>query len=259
MHAPSNRTTPANPAPQSIAQSSTPHHRHPNRFARIVALTILGATLNGCRQAPDRSEGVELVMSSDTPTPAMRFELRFEPTMVSESEVGLATTNCPLVITPPVAGVFTWLSPRNGAFVPSEPLALDRQYELSLRPGLRRADGKLARAALHRAVATPAFGLSTTWPRNTSTNASSEPEIKLVFNAAVRAEEAQRFLCFRDGGWQRIAADVRQGTVEEEDYELGGHGALRTWAESLYEPPTPTSQQLTTQPIGTQQTRSPTS
>ena len=233
MHAPSNRPTPANPAPQSLAQSSIPHRRYSNRFARIVALTILGATLNACRQAPDRSEGVELVMSSDTPTPAMRFELRFEPAMVRESAVGIAATNCPLVIVPPVAGVFTWLSAHSGVFVPSEPLALDRRYELSLRTDLQRADGQPARAALHRTVATPSFGLTATCPRQPDSNASSEPEIKLVFNAEVRAEEAQHFLCFRDGGWQRIAADVWQGTVEEEDYELGGPGALRTWAEEF--------------------------
>jgi uncharacterized protein YfaS (alpha-2-macroglobulin family) len=198
-----------------------------------VALAILCATLNACRQAPDRSEGVELVLSSDTPTPAMKFELRFPSAMVTESAVGVPATNCPLAITPSVAGVFTWLSPRNGVFAPTEPLALGRKYELSLRPGLPCADGQPARAALHHIVVTPAFGLTASSPRQANNNASAEPEVKLLFNATVRAEEVQRYLSFSDNGWQRVAADARQGTAEELDYELGRFGSLRTWAEEF--------------------------
>ena len=233
MHTASNPITPVHPAPESLAQPSIPRHLRVNKFARIAALAILGVMLAGCRQAPDRSEGVELVMSSQAPTPAMRFELRFEPAMVTESAVGIPATNCPLVMTPPVAGVFTWLSAHSGVFVPSEPLALDRKYVLSLRSGLRCADGQPARGALRRTVTTPSFGLTAIWPRQANSNVSSEPEIKLVFNAEVRAEEAQRFLCFSDGGPHRIAADVRQGTREEVGYELGAPGSLRTWAEQF--------------------------
>ena len=116
---------------------------------------MLGAALSGCRPPHDHSQGVELVTSTETPTPAMTFELRFEPAMVREGEVGPATTNSPMVITPPLAGTFTWLSTHSGVFVPTEPLALDRHYELTLRSGLRRADGQPARVSLRRTVTTP--------------------------------------------------------------------------------------------------------
>ena len=198
-----------------------------NKLRNLVTLTLLGAALTGCRQARDYSEGVELVANTETPTPAMTFELRFEPAMVRESEVGPVTTNSPLVITPPVAGTFTWLSTRSGVFVPTEPLAMERRYQLTLRSGLHRADGQPARVSMRRTVATPSFGMTATWPRQPDTNASSEPEIKLSFNADVRAEEAQRFLFFRDASRHRIAADVRQGTQEEAGYELR---SLSTWA-----------------------------
>ncbi|MCX6927836.1 MAG: MG2 domain-containing protein, partial [Verrucomicrobia bacterium] len=161
--------------------------------------------------------------------------------MAHESDIGGIITNCPLVITPPVAGKFTWLSPRNGVFVPAEPLALGQRYELKLQPGLLRADGKPAGVVLHRTLATPAFGLSATWPRNANPNALSEPEIKLVFNADVRAEEAERFLYFRDAGWQRIPADARQGTAEEMGYELGGGSAVRTWEQEFKRAKNPNS------------------
>jgi uncharacterized protein YfaS (alpha-2-macroglobulin family) len=196
-------------------------------------LTILGAALSGCRQTHDYSEGVELVTSTETPTPAMTFELRFDPAMVRESEVGPATTNSPMVIIPPVAGKFTWLSTHSGVFVPTEPLALDQRYDLTLQAGLKRADGQPARVTLHRTVTTPSFGVTTTWPRSASSNASSEPEIKLLFNADVRAEDAQRCLYFRDDDWHRIPAVVSQGTREEVGYELGGERSLSTWAEQF--------------------------
>ena len=172
-------------------------------------------------------------MSSEVPTPAMTFELRFEPAMIKESEVGVTATNSPLVITPPLAGTFTWLSPHSGVFTPTEPLALGRHYELNLRRSLQQADGQPTKAVLHRTVIMPSFGLTTTWPRHANTNASSEPEIKLVFNADVGAQDAGRFLYFRDEGWQRVPADVRQGTIEEAGYELGGTSSLRTWAQDF--------------------------
>ena len=234
MQAPINGNTPkVSPAPEPLVQPSSPRQARGQFAARIVSLTILGAALTGCGPAPDRSKGVELVLSSDAPTPAMTFELRFEPTMIKEGEVGVPATNSPLVISPPLAGTFTWLSPRSGVFVPAEPLALNRRYELNLRQNLQQADGQPAKAELHRTVVTPHFGLTTTWPRYANADAASEPEIKLVFNADVRAEQAQPFLHFRDGAGHWIAVDVRQGTRQEVGYELGGTSAARTWVQEF--------------------------
>jgi len=163
----------------------------------------------------------------------MTFELRFDPVMVRESEVGSATTKSPLVIVPPLAGKFTWLSTHSGVFVPTQTLALDQRYDLTLRPRLQRADGAPASVSLHRTVTTPSFGVTTAWPRSANSNASSEPEIKLLFNADVHAEEAQRCVYFRNDGGHRIPADVRQGTREEAGYELGGDRSLPTWAQQF--------------------------
>ena len=64
----------------------------------------------------------------------MTFELRFEVPMVAAGQVGVSTTNSPLVITPPLAGSYTWLSPNSGVFTPAEPLALDARYTFTLAP-----------------------------------------------------------------------------------------------------------------------------
>jgi alpha-2-macroglobulin len=234
MHAPINGTIRSLVSTLvSSTQSSTPPQESAKGLARLFALIILGTALAGCRQTTDRSQGVELVLSSGPPTPAMTFELRFDETMVGGSQVGVPVTNSPLVITPPQAGSFTWLSAHSGVFSPTEPLALDTRYDLRLRPGLQCADGRVSKASLYMRLTTPPFGILASLPRRANTNATSEPEVKIAFNAGVRAREAQPFLYFRDVTGRRIAADVRQGLVEEAVYELGGPWSLRTWTQQF--------------------------
>ena len=161
----------------------------------------------------------------------MTFELRFEAPMVAVGQVGVSTTNSPLVITPPLAGSYTWLSPNSGVFTPAEPLALDARYTFTLAPGVQRADGQPAGATLRRTLTTPPFGLVACSPSEANMNASSDPEIKLAFNANVGAREAATFMSFRDANGRRIPADVRQGTWDDMVYELGGYSSLLTWSQ----------------------------
>jgi hypothetical protein len=84
---------------------------------------------------------------------------------------------------------------------------------------------------LYRLLATPAFGIVASVPRQANTNACSHPEVKVAFNADVQVREAERFFYFRDGTGRRIPADVRQGTAEEVLYYLGSPRSLRTWLE----------------------------
>jgi uncharacterized protein YfaS (alpha-2-macroglobulin family) len=163
----------------------------------------------------------------------MTFELRFDEAMVEGGQIGVPVTSSPLVITPPLAGTFTWLSAHSGVFSPTEPLALDTRYGLRLRPGLQCADGRASKAMLYHRLTTPPFGITESLPRHANTNATSEPEVKLAFNADVRAGEAARFLYFRDDAGRRIPADVRQGLVDEALYQLGGRGSLRRWVRQF--------------------------
>ncbi len=172
-------------------------------------------------------------MGSASPTPATTFELRFETVMVTGDQVGLPATNSPLIIQPRLAGTFTWLSTRSGVFTPTEPLALNTTYQLKLQPGLLCADGQPSVAALRWTVTTPQFGVIATWPQQADTNAGSEPECKLAFNADVRAADAARFLSFSDTMGHQIAAETRQGTREDlyGSYDFGNLGSLRTWKQ----------------------------
>jgi len=176
-----------------------------------------------------------LVLSPGPPTPGMTFELRFEEPMVAGDHVGVAANQSPLVVVPALPGTFSWLSPRSGVFTPSEALAMDTPYTLSLRRGLRRADGQRSKAVLRWIVRTPPLSLTAFWPQQADSNSPVEPEIKLVFNAEVRAADASGFASFRDREGRRIAADVRQGMLEElpPSYEFGGFGTFDTWQQQF--------------------------
>ncbi len=186
---------------------------------RTISLGLLATALTSCQRS-EQSEGVELVTSTSDPSSTMTFELRFDAPMVATDQIGISLTNSPLAVTPPLHGTFNWLSASSGVFTPDEPLALDTRYNLSLHPGLVRADGHPSKASLHRLVTTPPFGLVAYTPRGESTNAISNPQVQLLFNDEVRAADAQAFICFRDETGHRIPADVCQGTVEEMHYDL---------------------------------------
>lgn len=111
-----------------------------------VALLSLAA----CSSQREVSEGVELTLNTEGLEPTTTFELRFEEVVAAPGEVGRRATNSPLVITPPLAGSFEWLSRRSGLFTPSEPMALDQAYHFCLRPGLRSYRGEIGPNDRHR-------------------------------------------------------------------------------------------------------------
>ncbi len=212
--------------------------RCPRGLGRLRQLTLLllllpGLLFSGCGRKPDVSERVELVSDYESVGPAATYELRFDRPVVNAREIGVALSNSPLVIQPPLRGAFTWLSQRGGVFTPAEALALDTTYELALAPGLRDAEGQPVQARLHKTLKTPPFSLVGFTPARGSTNAGSDPEIHLRFNARVQAAAANRFIEFRDGRGRRVAAVVRQGTFGERpsSYEFGAGVSWRTWAE----------------------------
>jgi len=133
---------------------SNPRPVFRGRVGLVCAALLLGAVwlLTGCQPVSDSSRGVELVLSSTSPAPSMTFELRFDQPMVSSREVGSQAARSPLLVSPSLPGEFVWLSTRSGVYTPSEPLALDTRYALTLRSGLAAADGRLVEAVLHKVL-----------------------------------------------------------------------------------------------------------
>jgi uncharacterized protein YfaS (alpha-2-macroglobulin family) len=182
---------------------------------KLLLATGAALLLLGCDHHPNRSEHVELILNPSPPGPATTFELRFDQPMAGPDKIGHSAEPSPLVIKPALGGVFTWLSPRSGVFLPSEPLALDHRYELALRSGLTGTDGHPTSAILRRRVETPPF--SVVFPPSGPNHAemSAEQVVTLVFNAPVRAADLERYIEFRDDAGERRAADIWQGTNED--------------------------------------------
>jgi uncharacterized protein YfaS (alpha-2-macroglobulin family) len=183
-------------------------------FAAGAALLLLGCDLHH-----NRSQNVELILNPSPPGPSTTLEVRFDQPMAGPDQIGRASNPSPLIIKPALGGVFTWLSSRSGAFVPSEPLTLDTCYELSLRPGLRCVDGRRSTACLRRRVQTPPFAIVAAIPTNDA-DVSSEQAVTLLFNAPVRAAELAPFVEFRDAAGVRRAAEIWQATNEDIPWEF---------------------------------------
>ncbi|MBM3880631.1 MAG: hypothetical protein FJ387_13090 [Verrucomicrobia bacterium] len=192
------------------------------RAAGSLGLLLL-VLLSGCWAQRNRSEGVHLLLNTATLEPTTTFELRFETPMVTADQVGQIGGASPLRIAPPLPGQWTWLSQRSGVFTPSEPPAMATTYRFTLRSDLRGAGGERVRAALDRTLRTPALEVqSHTHSFFYGTNAPLLPIIRLEFNAAVRVEDARRFLEFRSRNAGMVRAQV--ATVQREpymDYPLG--------------------------------------
>ena len=189
--------------------------------------------LVGCGLRHNRSEHVELILNPSPPGPATTFELRFDQAMVGPEKIGRPAEAPPLIIEPALEGVFTWISPRSGTFVPSQPLALDHRYELSLRSGLTGADGRPSPAILRQRVETPPFSLAYPTRAPNHEDLDSEPVVTLVFNAAIRAADLAPYIEFRDAGGQRRAAEIWPGTNEDMPWDFSRRDARANLVSNL--------------------------
>ena len=203
--------------------------------AACRCLPLLCLVFAACRPATNQSRGVQLILSTEDLGPGTTFELRFDEPVAPPGQVGLQADVSPLKFEPTLGGHFLWTSPRSGIFTPDEPLALGTEYRLSLRRGLLRADGQPVAAMLNRVLRTPAFGVASVQSADSSTNATSEPEFHLWFNADTKASAvaARAEFVSADGQW--VQASVHQGTeLERYAYNLRGE-ASRTWLGTFEE------------------------
>src|SRR5665213_4088109 len=153
----------------------------------VVCFLFLVLALAACQRSSRRSSGVELLVHPDPISSDSTFELRFDEIIARPEQVGVRAAKSPLVISPSLAGSFTWLSQRSGVFTPTAPLAMEVRYDLSLQSGLLTADGKPASARLRESAQTPGLALVHESFPGERTNLPCKPEVNLMFNVEVRA------------------------------------------------------------------------
>ena len=221
--------------PARLAAQAARNHRRFSAWAAGCAAACFLLLAAGCGVQKEVFDGVQLILSGEELAPTTTFELRFDEPAARPDQVGAAAEPSPLVIAPDIHGVFTWLSQRSGVFTPDEPLALDTAYRFTLRPALRQPDGQPLHARLRHVLRTPPLRV-TAMPRGTGPEASSVPEIKLFFNAPVRAAAARSYAVFRNAAGHSVPAEVWQGTTGDRPpyYMWEAPRSLGTWREEFY-------------------------
>lgn len=221
--------------------------------ALFAASTLaLAALLAGCRPAGERADGVELVPSSAPLHAASTFEVRFAEPMVAAAEVGRANALPPIEVRPRLNGSWLWTSARGGVFTPGEPLALGTRYTFTLRSGLRNATGQTSPARLQRVVTTPGFALVEVADAPRGDDCPATPRLRLLFNAAVAAEEVAPFLGFVSAQGTRIAVEANPATMADRrwGFRVGGRERMAwdEWFAASRAPATESSEDALTNP-----------
>jgi uncharacterized protein YfaS (alpha-2-macroglobulin family) len=200
-------------------------------FTSVLALLLLFAGTAGFLRRAEHSDGARLLLTGVELNAGSTFELRFNQPVASMDEVGTRASVSPIHVDPPLPGLFTWNSRRSGLFVPNGPLDLGAQYEFSLRPGLKNAEGKPIQARWIRTIQTPPLTLEIAradyWE---DANATPWPRFQVTANALLLPGELQRHSQFRSGS-VRVPAEV---VVLTNGLATYGHGAsLVPWFPSF--------------------------
>ena len=159
---------------------------------------------------------VELFPEGDTLDPSTTLELRFAQPMVPADQVGAADRNSPLILTPPLPGIFTWLSTRSGVFLPTVAPGLGTTYTVSLRKGQTDAHGTKIATEFSKLLKTPPFQASPDQStRDKNTVISATPQERLAFNLQVKLEGAEKLFTFVATNGRTVAAKVRYAVADD--------------------------------------------
>lgn len=203
----------------------------------LVGVLCLSVTLFVRTEIGEAADAPAAELFTDTPLlqPTSTLEIRFARPMVSSDDVGLSPKEAPITITPPIPGTFTWLSRSSGVFVPEVAWPLASEYRVSLKQGLKAADGKpIGAIPSPWTLRTPPF--SRTALQNGVYDAEdvpARPSVKLAFNLAVDLKSAAPLFQFIDAKGRKVDAKVRYATrrdyfslqPEQDDWE-------RRWLEA---------------------------
>lgn len=200
---------------------------------------------------------VELFTDTAELQPASTLEFRFTKPMIPRDDVGLPVGmgDAPVIITPAVAGRFTWLSRSSGVFVPEQAWPLGGEFAITLRPGLADANGKALGGKFNSVLRTPPF-VRTAVRGGGDEISEPMPKIILAFNLAVDLASAQGLFRFVNDDGAEVAANLRHGSerdylyvrIEQEDWEKRWQAARGTVSNDDETPAAPIESRLVIEP-----------
>lgn len=190
-------------------------------FFSFLALTALAAPLHS---AP------RVVCSTASLSPESEVDVIFERPVVTPDMLGNPLPMKHLVITPPIPGSMTWVSPEVARLKFDVPPQIGANHVFTIPEGLAYRDGSEIPSGRIAALAAEPFMVRSANIRDRWSHEYSitEPAFLVVFNDDVEAASAGRFISYRNADGDRMSAMVRHATVDEAGY-LGRTN--RSWAE----------------------------
>ena len=200
---------------------------------------------------------VEMITDTEELQPATTIEFRFSSPMVASDEIGIpvAIKAAPIVITPAVAGNFTWLSRSSGVFSPDNAWPLGKTFTMTLREDLLDSEGKKLKGKFKDTLRTPEFS-STAINGVESEDCDPIPHVVIAYNLAVDAASAKGLFRFVNENGSEITAKVSHATrenylyvpIEHEDWEQRWRVARGMQREFVTENDTPILNRLLVEP-----------
>jgi uncharacterized protein YfaS (alpha-2-macroglobulin family) len=201
-------------------------------FALIVIALFL--RLEGFAAPPPAD--VELINDSgEYIQPSSTLEFRFVRPVVDREQVSGGAAQSPIILQPDLPGRFTWLSRRSGVYVPDHVPPLGVSYQISVRPGLKAADGKPVGEKFRATLRTPAFGIIGVHNGvSDREDVDPKPKVRLAFNSEIEEKTASAVFKFVSEKGEKISSVVRYVTSEDEseDSKDDERGWEERWREA---------------------------
>ena len=214
------------------------------RIIRILPLIAVGLFLRFEAVAAPPAD-VELINDSgELLQPSSTLEFRFARPIVDRDQISGAAAQSPIVFQPDLPGRFTWLSRRSGVYVSENAPPLGVSYQVTIRRGLKAADGKLIGEKFRATLRTPLFGIIATHNGvYDKDDVDPKPKVRLVFNSEVVEKGASAIFKFVDEKGAKIPSVVRYVTSEDESDESTTDE--RDWEARWHEAKSPTAPENT--------------
>jgi len=187
----------------------------------LVALATLCATGHSTPR---------VVCSTVSLSPESEVDVIFGQPVVAADALGKPVPMTHLTINPPIPGGMTWVSPEVARLKFDTPPKIGATHDFSIPAGLSYLDGSEIPAGRIASLNAEVFTVRSANIRNRWSReyTITEPSFLVVFNDAVDAAAAGRFISYQNAAGGTVAANVRQSTVDEAGYM--GRSSL-SWAE----------------------------
>lgn len=175
----------------------------------------------------------ELTVQPPELSPASTIEVVFPTPMIPKERIGTKEAVSPLEVTPPLNGVFEWVSTRSGQFRLAQAPRFNASYDFKLRSGLQDVAGKPLSTGTLATVESAKFRTIDQHPKwFDNDEAQRRPVFLFEFNDNLTPADAAKSIRFiSEQPPLTVPAKVRHATGK--DFKRRSAEPQPTWAEEI--------------------------